>query len=297
MSSPSDHVVCVIVTHRRLESLARCLDAVASQSRRPDHLVVVDNDAEDAVRALVSSTDLPSTYLPSRTNLGGAGGFAYGILTARALGATWVWLADDDGSPGSPDTLKTLLSYAGRLALDAVSPLVVDAQDPTRLAFPLRQGRTWLRTRADLGAREFLPGIAQLFNGALFSARALDAVGVPDPRLFIRGDEVEVHRRLARSGLRFGTCVAAEYHHPSGTGDFVPVLGGRLPVYLPANADRAAVAFRNQGWLTSQPGMRWRRWPDEVRYAVHYLVEQRDVPGWRAWRRHTSAGRREQFTP
>lgn len=162
-----DRVVCVVVTHRRPESLARCLEAVDGQSRRPDHLVVVDNAADDRTRAALEALDLPHTYLPSRTNLGGAGGFAYGILTARALGADWVWLADDDGSPGSSDTLTTLLSYAGRLALDAVSPLVVDADDPDRLAFPLRLGRTWLRTRGDLGATEFLPRIAQLFNGAL----------------------------------------------------------------------------------------------------------------------------------
>lgn len=292
---PVERVVCVVVTHERPESLARCLAAVAAQTRKPDHLVVVDNACDEDTLAILDAVDLPHTYLPSRTNLGGAGGFAYGILTARALGADWVWLADDDGSPGDERTLETLLAYAGRLGLDAVSPLVVDAAEPTRLAFPLRQGREWLRTRADLGSRNFLPGIAQLFNGALFTAHALDALGVPDPRLFIRGDEVEIHRRLVRSRLRFGTVVTTHYRHPSGASDFVPILGGRLPVYLPANPDRAAIAFRNQGYLTSQPGMRWRRWPDEVRYAVYYLAEQRDVSGWRTWRQRTAEGRREQF--
>ncbi len=49
------------------------------------------------------------------------------------------------------------------------------------------------------------PGRVSRSPAALLSARALDAVGVPDARLFVRGDEVEVHRRLVRSGLRFGT--------------------------------------------------------------------------------------------
>ena len=44
---------------------------------------------------------------------------------------------------------------------------------------------------------------------AVFSARALEVLGVPDYRLFIRGDEVEYHRRLQRSGLRFGTALDA----------------------------------------------------------------------------------------
>lgn len=288
--------MCVVVTHQRAELLARCLAAVAGQSRRPDHVVVVDNGPDDSTSDALEAADLPHTYLPSSTNLGGAAGFAYGILTARALGADWVWLADDDGRPGSERTLATLLRCAQDKALDAVSPLVVDDADPQRLAFPLRQGLSWARTRGDLGARRFLPGVAQLFNGALLSARALDAVGVPDARLFVRGDEVEVHRRLVRSGLRFGTCVLATYRHPSGTADFVPILGGRVPVYVPCDRARAAIAFRNQGYLTSKPGMRWRRWPDEARYAWYYLAQQRDLSGWRQWQDRTAEGRREQFT-
>ncbi len=288
--------MCVVVTHRRPESLARCLAALAAQSRRPDHLVVVDNAADDRTREALEAVDLPHTYLPSHTNLGGAAGFAYGILTARALGADWVWLADDDGRPGNDQTLATLLRCAQDRTMDVVSPLVVDDTDPERLAFPLRQGLSWARTRYDLAGRRFVPGVAQLFNGALFSSRALDAVGVPDARLFIRGDEVEVHRRLVRSGLRFGTCVLATYRHPSGDSDFRPILGGRLPVYVPVDRARAAVAFRNQGYLTSQPGMRWRRWPDEARYAWYYLAVQRDPKGWRTWQSRTAEGRREQFS-
>ena len=30
-------------------------------------------------------------------------------------------------------------------------------------------------------------------------------IGVPDLRLFVRGDEVEMHRRMVRSKLPFGT--------------------------------------------------------------------------------------------
>ncbi|GAA4413236.1 glycosyltransferase family 2 protein [Fodinibacter luteus] len=288
--------MCVVVTRDRPETLARCLAALAGQSRRPDHLVLVDNGPDDRTRALLRSTPIPHTYLPSSTNLGGAGGFAYGILTARAMGADWVWLADDDGLPGSDRTLVTLLRCAEDKALDEVSPLVLDLADPQRLAFPLRRGLTWARTRADLGGRRFVPGVAQLFNGALFSARALDTVGVPDPRLFVRGDEVEVHRRMVRSGLRFGTCVLASYRHPSGAADFVPILAGRVPVYAPVDRARAATAYRNQGYLTGQPGMRWRRWPDEARYAWYFLAQQRDVAGWLHWQSRTAEGRRERFT-
>ncbi len=293
-------VVCVIVTRDRPGTLRTCLAELASQSRPPDHVVVVDNgirtgDDTPTTAPLVRDSGLDHTHLPSRTNLGGAGGFAYGILTARALGADWVWLADDDGRPANTRTLATLLRCAQAYALDAVSPLVLDIEDPQRLAFPIRRGLTWSRNRADLAGERLIPGVANLFNGALFSTRALDVVGVPDSRLFVRGDEVEVHRRLVRSGMRFGTCVLSTYLHPSGSSDEVAILGGRLPVYVPLDKERRDRAFRNLGYLTSRPGMRWRRWPDEARYAWYFLAEQRDPEGWRHWLARSREGRRERF--
>lgn len=286
-------VVCVIVTHRRPALLERALDAITSARAVPDHIVVVDNDPDPHVRRVVEQARVPATYLPSRTNLGGAGGFAYGILAARAMGAGWVWLADDDGRPDEW-TLSRLLLCAEQHRLGVVSPLVLDEADPTRLCFPLRRGVTWARTKRDLHGVLLVPGVANLFNGALFSAAALDAVGVPDSRLFVRGDEVEIHRRLARSGVPFGTCVAAHYLHPGGQDDWRPLLGGRLGVLVPDDPGRRDLTFRNLGYLTAQPGLRWRRLPDEARYAWFYLGRG-DVEGWRHWRDMSARGRRERF--
>jgi rhamnopyranosyl-N-acetylglucosaminyl-diphospho-decaprenol beta-1,3/1,4-galactofuranosyltransferase len=255
----------------------------------------VDNGTEPGAADALAATGISHTLLQSETNLGGAGGYAYGVLTARALGADWVWLADDDGRPGSSWTLGRLLACAADHDLDVVSPLVVDQDDPNRLAFPLRRGLRWIRQREEIGHEVLVPNVANLFNGALFSAHALDAVGVPDPRLFVRGDEVEIHRRLRRSNLRFGTCAPATYLHPQGHDDWVPILGGRLTVLVPRDPVRRAGTFRNLGYLTAQPGLRWRRWPDEVRYLWYFVVQQRDITGWQAWRRASKAGRRELF--
>ena len=142
------------------------------------------------------------------------------MLHALALGADWVWLADDDGHPRDGEVLATLLACADKHGLAEVSPMVCNADDPAKLAFPLRRGLVWRRRVSELrteAGQDLLPGIASLFNGALFRASTLDAIGVPDLRLFIRGDEVEMHRRLVRSGLPFGTCLDAAYLHPCGS--------------------------------------------------------------------------------
>jgi rhamnopyranosyl-N-acetylglucosaminyl-diphospho-decaprenol beta-1,3/1,4-galactofuranosyltransferase len=296
VSAAGQSVVAVIVTRHRRELLALSLAAIAGQTRPVDHLIVVDNGPDDPAEDVVRASGLDATYLPSHRNLGGAGGFALGMLAALARGADWVWCADDDGRPADDQVLATLLDCAERHGLAEVSPLVTDQADPDRLAFPLRRGLRWRRYRSDFAGIELLPSYASLFNGALFRAEALDAVGVPDYRLFFRGDETEVHRRLLRAGLPFGTCTAAAYLHPEGTTEFEPILGGRLSAQYPANDVKRFFTYRNRGYLMAQPGMRWLLPLELVRFSWFFLVTRRDRAGWQEWLRLTRAGRRERFT-
>jgi rhamnopyranosyl-N-acetylglucosaminyl-diphospho-decaprenol beta-1,3/1,4-galactofuranosyltransferase len=295
-AADGERVVAVVVTRHRHELLGQSLAALAAQSRQVDHVVVVDNGPDRPSGDVVRASGLPATYLPSRRNLGGAGGFALGMLHALALGADWVWCADDDGRPADANVLATLLTAARDHGLSEVSPLVTDMADPDRLAFPLRRGLRWRRRRRDFAGVDLLPRYASLFNGALFRAEALDVVGVPDYRLFFRGDETEIHRRLLRAGLPFGTCTAAAYLHPEGTTEFQPILGGRLSAQYPADDVKRYFTYRNRGYLMAQPGMRWL-WPLElVRFSWFFLVTRRDRAGWWEWLRLTRTGRQERFT-
>ncbi len=300
----TDTVIAVVVTHRRPDELAKSLGALSAQNRSPDHLIVVDNDflGEGAdscrVRDLVAGQPIPTTYLPSRRNLGGAGGFALGMLHALALGADWVWLADDDGRPQDAAVLATLLSCAERYGLAEVSPMVCNSDEPQRLAFPLRRGLVWRRLASELRTEEgqdLLRGIASLFNGALFRASTLESVGVPDLRLFIRGDEVEMHRRLVRSGLPFGTCLDAVYLHPCGSDEFRPILGGRMHTQYPDDPAKRFFTYRNRGYLQSQPGLRRLIAQEWLRFGWFFLVTRRDPAGLREWLRLRRLGRRELF--
>ena len=293
----TESVCAVVVTHRRPDELAKSLDAMTAQTRTPDHLVVVDNDDDARVRDLVEGQPIPNTYLGSRRNLGGAGGFALGMLHALALGGDWVWLGDDDGRPFDSEVLGTLLACAQKHKLAEVSPMVCDMADPQRLAFPLRRGLVWRRRVSELltGTEDLLPGIASLFNGALFRASTLEAVGVPDLRLFVRGDETELHRRLVRSGLPFGTCLNAVYLHPQGSDEFKPIFGGRMHTQYPDDAAKRHYTYRNRGYLQSMPGMRKLVFQEWMRFGWYFLVSRRDPAGLREWIRLRRLGRREKF--
>ncbi|MFM9033076.1 MAG: glycosyltransferase [Mycobacterium sp.] len=295
----TETVCAVVVTHRRPDELEKSLSVVTSQSRTIDHLIVVDNDDSDRVRQIVADQPVTATYLGSRRNLGGAGGFALGMLHALALGADWVWLADDDGRPRDGEVLATLLACAHKYGLAEVSPMVCALDQPDRLAFPLRRGLVWRRRvdelRTEGPGQDLLPGIASLFNGALFRAEAIETVGIPDIRLFVRGDEVDVHRRLVRSGLPFGTCLDTVYLHPYGSDEFKPILGGRMHTQYPDDPVKRFFTYRNRGYVLAQPGMR-RLLPQEwLRFGWYFLVTRRDPAGLGEWIRLRRMGRRERF--
>lgn len=298
---PPGSVVAVVVTRHRREQLVHSLAALARQTHRVAHLVVVDNGPDEPARDVVGSCGIPATYLPSWRNLGGAGGFALGMLHALAMGAEWVWLGDDDGRAADEAVLFTLLDVAERWRLAAASPVVVDAGEPDRLAFPVRRGLTWHRSRAALQADpsvadgELLPGIAAFFNGALFRASTLDVIGVPDLRLFVRGDEVEMHRRMVRSGLDFGTVLTAAYRHPTGSDDLKPMLGGRMHAQHPDDAAKRYYTYRNRGYLTSRPGMRRVGLLELPRFAWYFLVTRHDRKGFAEWLGLLRQGRAERF--
>jgi rhamnopyranosyl-N-acetylglucosaminyl-diphospho-decaprenol beta-1,3/1,4-galactofuranosyltransferase len=291
-------VIAVIVTQNRVETLAKSLEMIAAQTRPVAQVVVVDNGANSLVQKLVAECGADAVWIPSARNLGGAGGFALGILHALALGAEWVWLADDDGHPLDGTVLGEMIDVALDQRLDVVGPLVVAEMNTTQLAFPLRRGLRWHKSVQSIGKEGYIiRDFITLFNGALFAATAFDAVGIPDLRLFLRGDEVEIGRRLKRSNLKYGTVTSALYVHPSGSDEYQTILGGLFNAQDPKDPVKRFYTYRNRGYLMRQPGRRAIGYADLLRYSWYFLVTRRDIASFREWARLIRTGHKEVFTP
>ena len=244
------------------------------------------------MRDLVAGQPVATTYLGSRRNLGGAGGFALACCTRCPSAPTGCGWPTTTAAP-RPEVLATLLDAREHRPGRGIAG-GVDLDYPRSFRLPATPGPglapAVLRVRHQ-GSGGLLPGIASLFNGALFRASTLD-LGVPDLRLFMRGDEVELHRRLVRSGLPFGTCLPTTYLLPQGAAEFKPILGGRMHTQYPDDAIKRFFTYRNRGYLLSQPGLRKLLPQEWLRFGRFFLVSAGIRPGLAEWIRLRRLGRR-----
>ncbi len=201
-----DAVWAVVVTHNRMEKLRTCLDALAAQERRPDHILVVDNASTDGTSAMLESEHRDVEVLALQRNLGGAGGFHEGMKRAHERGAHWLWLMDDDTIPQS-GALAALLS-ASRTAAGAdgrAEPMLLASKVIWRdgsihpMNFPMLERRR-IALVMDGARRGVLPMRAATFVSLLVHRAAIDKHRLPLKHYFLWSDDIEYTSRVVLGG-------------------------------------------------------------------------------------------------
>ncbi len=181
----------MVVTRDRCALLAGALAAIEAQTRVPDAVVVVDNASSDGTAELLRDRFPSADVLRMPHNTGGAGGFAAGMARALELGATALWLMDDDTLPG-PEALAALLA-AGEHGADLVASRVVwtDGRD-----HPMNTPR---------GRPSEVPGCTRIrsasFVSVLISGDSVRERGLPIADYFLWNDDFEYTLRILRGRL------------------------------------------------------------------------------------------------
>ena len=211
----ASQVTAVVVTFNRKKLLLSCLEALAQQSCLPERIIVVDNaSTDDTPGGLASSgwMERPDfAYIRLPDNRGGAGGFEAGIRAAVDLGATWIWLMDDDAVPSS-DALEQLT----RVATDTNAIYGSAAVQGDRLS--------WRMTLASDRSQQVayaanLPDSAEVvllpFLGFLLHRSVTSRIGFPDAGYFIAADDVEYCVRAQRHGIKTILAGRSLIEHPA----------------------------------------------------------------------------------
>ncbi|OQY10720.1 MAG: hypothetical protein B6I29_00735 [Marinitoga sp. 4572_148] len=109
------NIAALIVTYNRKDLLKETIEAILNQTLKPNRLFVVNNASTDGTDDVLNKykekygDDIEIINL--KENLGGAGGFNYGIhYIYDTFEYDWIWLMDDDAVPAK-NALETLFTY------------------------------------------------------------------------------------------------------------------------------------------------------------------------------------------
>ena len=105
-----NNIVAIIVTFNRKELLGEAIEALCSQTIQSFDIMVVDNASTDGTKEYISSYVNNGTiqYFNTGKNIGGAGGFHFGMKKALMENYDYIWLMDDDTIPDK-DCLENLM--------------------------------------------------------------------------------------------------------------------------------------------------------------------------------------------
>lgn len=191
------HIATIVVTHNRKELLLTCIQCLQKQTYHTDILVFdnASNDGtDDAVKHLVETGTI--YYENTGKNLGGAGGFHYGIHCAMQLNYDYFWVMDDD-CLAKPNALEHLMKRALKMTTSFGFLCSKVNWTNDELCDMNRQKSTPYRDTTDFHSEQ-VPVSMSSFVGLLLPRRVVQKFGLPIKEFFIWSDDWEYTRRISR---------------------------------------------------------------------------------------------------
>ncbi|MCH4057136.1 MAG: glycosyltransferase family 2 protein [Lactobacillaceae bacterium] len=193
-------VAAVVVTFNRLDFLKKCINHLLSQTILPAEILIIDNastdDTQREITALAQQNELIN-YQRLEKNVGGAGGFNYGIKAAFTNPIIDdVWLMDDDTMP-RPETLEKLLEAENKLD-HKFGFLVSNARWAKNGHAALMNVPETTAGWNDLAENGLIGLKTGTFVSFLTSRAVVEKVGLPIKEFFIWSDDLEFSSRISK---------------------------------------------------------------------------------------------------
>lgn len=207
----------VIVTFNRLNLLKVTLpELIDNVADCVDCIHLINNNSTDGTKEFVELLAAKNQVLIVHNlpkNIGGAGGFEFGMRVAYDTGAEWIGLMDDDVRLAE-DCLTALKRYSS--AYDALIAVREDingnlqefaaVEYNLRNPFFLNPNRCNVNRRYGIRANcpDVFPVESAAFEGFFVSRKVVEKIGFPNPDFFIYSDDFDYCIRLKRAGFEIG---------------------------------------------------------------------------------------------
>lgn len=254
-------IAAVVVTYNRKDLLLECIAHLRAQElprpidggspRVEDQLgiLVVDNASTDGTREALEPLIREGAidYRNTGANLGGAGGFNYGMREAVKAGYDYVWVMDDDCMP-HPDSLQGLVDAHFQLDGDyGYLSSVVRWKDGSICKMNVQ--RHPLTRNIEDFSKPLQPCTLASFVSLFVPARIVREVGLPIKDFFIWTDDWEFTRRISRIHPCYVVGGSVVTHASANNG------AGTIVDDVPERLDRYRLVYRNDVVLYRGEGL------------------------------------------
>lgn len=260
MSNKNDKsVAAIVVTYNRRELLIKCIESILNQKNAECDILIIDNASTDGTKEYITSLKIDQLfYFNTKRNLGGAGGFYYGIKKAAQLGYKYMWLMDDDTFP-KDDALEELLKADSILNGDYgfLSSAVLwkdgqyckmNCQKITKTAYK----------KVHLLKESLLPVYQATFVSLWVKRDVVIQQGLPIKEFFIWADDVEYTHRLYKKADGYLVGKSQVVHYTSNN------VGSSISEDDRNRIERYRYAYRNENYIARKEG---------IKGVVYYLAK------------------------
>ena len=191
-------VAAVVVTYNRKDLLAENIEALLSQSiYELLDIVIIDNSSTDGTDVMLRKyqDNLKVKYVNTGENLGGAGGFQYGMRYAVEQGYDYVWVMDDDCIP-TKTALESFINIDKQLNGDYgfLSSKVL-WKDGNICRMNVQRQTIWKNVRD--WSTPLVPIVMASFVSLFIPTNHIKELGLPIKEFFIWTDDWEYTRRIS----------------------------------------------------------------------------------------------------
>ena len=189
----------IVVTYNRKELLLQNIAALLNNTARNSlEIIIIDNASTDgtyeAIKKYVDDNEI--AYINTGSNLGGAGGFQYGIRYAAEQDYEFVWVMDDDCIPNQDaleEFYKADRKLKGKYGYLSSKVLWKDGS----ICQMNCQRKTIIRNNKDF-ITEYVPVKMASFVSLFIPIRIVKEIGLPIKEFFIWTDDWEYTRRISK---------------------------------------------------------------------------------------------------
>ena len=242
-------VIAVVVTYNRKELLKECVEALLNQSYENCVILIVDNASTDGtydyMKEYIDNKKL--VYKNTGANLGGAGGFNYGMKEAIKMGCDYVWVMDDDCIV-KENTLEELIKFASNMN-DNFGYLSSTVKWTDGTICKMNVQRKSIYKKVDDFSLDSQKVKMASFVSMFFKSSVIEDVGLPIKDFFIWGDDWEYSKRISNKYDCYMLKNSEVIHKCKNN------MGVDISKEENNRLDRFKFCYRNEGYMYRKSGL------------------------------------------